>query len=233
MGLVDAASEPSHSAKRVPPLLSRVDVASRVTEGALLIIYHSLVLNATSWAPHHPGGALALLHFVGRDATDEIEAYHPAAVLQRMERLVIGRVDTDEEEGWKPLTPPVALGLVRHPDGVKGHWAKEGSVSLGETILQRTISLDPTSTPIPQTPIPNVHPPVNSPVITLHPAQLEPPPSKVDARVERIRSNTYQGLRARIVEAGLFERPGPLAGYGSDLARYTFLGVTAFALFFL
>lgn len=45
----------------------------------------------------HPGGPLALLHFVGRDATDEIEAYHPATTVLTMKRWAIGRV---RDEDW-------------------------------------------------------------------------------------------------------------------------------------
>lgn len=54
------------------------------------------------------------MHFVGRDATDEIEAYHDDAVLNRMKCFVIGTVseeDWDESgEGWRPLVPPVQIG---------------------------------------------------------------------------------------------------------------------------
>lgn len=215
------------------PLLSRAEVAGRITNGALLIIYQSNVINVTSWAPHHPGGALALLHFVGRDATDEIEAYHPVYVLQRMERFVVGKVEIDEEEGWAPLTPPIALGLVRHLDDIKGHWAKEGKVTLAESILQQGISLDPLSAPIPATPTSTLRTSIGSKVITLHPAQLEPASSNLDRRTEHLRANAFKGLKLRINEAGLFDCPGPLAGYGSDVLRYTLLGGAAFSLFFL
>jgi delta8-fatty-acid desaturase len=92
----------------------------------VLIIYNSQLINATKWAPSHPGGALALLHFVGRDATDEIDAYHSEPAKKRMERMVMGRVEFEEQEGWKPLTPPIALGLVQHKDGQAGHWMSGG-----------------------------------------------------------------------------------------------------------
>ena len=213
------------------PVLVRGDIAVRIAEGALLIIYRLQVINATSWAPLHPGGPLALQHFVGRDATDEIEAYHSLAALQRIERFAIGRVEVDKEGGWRPLTPPIALGLVRHPDGVKGHWAREGTVSLGEAILQRGISIDPEAAPIPLTP--HTPPSKTANIIKLTPEQLEPASSNLDRRKEQIRSEAYQELKQRIVEAKLYERPGPLAGYGADLVRYTLLGSAAFSLFFL
>ncbi|WVQ78392.1 hypothetical protein IAT38_000478 [Cryptococcus sp. DSM 104549] len=215
---------------RAERILGRSEIATRITEGQQLIIHHDNVLNVTPWAPYHPGGALALLHFVGRDATNEIEAYHSGPTLERMNKFIVGRVDVGAK-GWLPLTPPIALGLVRHPDGVKGHWAREGAVTLGESILQQAISLDPSSAPIPATPNPNPAA-EGAPVITLHPAQLEPPESSVNLEKEQQRSREYQELRKRIVDAGLFSAPGPLAGYGTDIIRYLLLGGGAFWFYF-
>jgi delta8-fatty-acid desaturase len=67
---------------------------------------------------NHPGGALAVLHYVGRDATDEIEAYHPVFALAKMKHYVFARVDSRDWQdesvvngvGWKPLVPPLHLG---------------------------------------------------------------------------------------------------------------------------
>jgi hypothetical protein len=205
---------------RAPPTLRREDVAEGIAQGKYLFIHRSRVINATAWAPYHPGGALAILHFVGRDATDEVEAYHSVEALQRMEKYVVGLVEIDEEEGWKPLTPPIALGLVRHPDGVKGHWAREGSIRLAEG------KGDPLACP-------NTDSPFGPEINTLSPGDLEPPSSDLDLRKERARSKAYHELKTRITEAGLFNRPGPLSGYGSDILRYTLLGSAAFALYFL
>ncbi|WVR03168.1 hypothetical protein IAU60_000159 [Kwoniella sp. DSM 27419] len=208
--------------RRDIPVLSRSDIAFKICSGQQLVILHDSILNVTSWAPFHPGGALALLHFVGRDASGEIEAYHSNETLERMKKFVVGKVEVDEK-GWMPLTPPIALGLVQHPDGNKGHWAREGAVTLGESILQKGISLDPASAPIPSIPTARSIPP-NPPVIIITPKDLEPVISDIDRQREQIRLQAYHELRKRIVEAGLFKRPGPLAGYGSDLIRYTILG---------
>lgn len=208
----------------------RTEIATRITQGQQLIIYRGRILNVTPWAPYHPGGALALLHFVGRDATNEIEAYHSDAAIEMMNKFTVARVDNGKK-GWPPLTPPIALGLVRHLDGIKGHWAREGHVILGQTILQQSISLDPSSAPIP--PVPNPNPPSPNPtVITLEPAQLEPPASAVDLEREEQRSEDYRQLKKRLVEAGLFKPPGPLAGYGTDIIRYTLFAFGAFYLYF-
>ena len=205
---MSTSSLPSRSAR---PILSRNQVAERICQGAVLIIYHSQLINATKWAPSHPGGALALLHFVGRDATDEIDAYHSETAKKRMDRMVMGRVEVDEEEGWKPLTPPIALGLIQHKDGQPGHWMREGEVRLADGKVEGDVS---------------------KAIITLTPDQLEPLDTGLSRRTEQIRSKAYRDLRRKITEAGLFERPGPLSGYGSDIARYTFLATMAFGLFF-
>ncbi|TYJ56635.1 hypothetical protein B9479_002727 [Cryptococcus floricola] len=212
------------------PLLSRSQIAERICQGQQLIICHDRVLNTSPWAPYHPGGALALLHFVGRDATNEIEAYHSGLTLEKMKKFTVGRVELGKG-GWLPLTPPFALGLVKHPDGVKGHWAKEGDVALGQQIFQQAISLDPAKAPIPSLPNPN---PAKSDteVITIEPSQLEPPGSDVDMAQEQRRSDDYRELKRRIEAAGLFQRPGPLAGYGTDLLRYAFLVFGAFYFYF-
>jgi delta8-fatty-acid desaturase len=189
------------------PLLDRSAIATRITDGSLLFIYHSQVVNATSWATFHPGGALAILHFVGRDASDEVDAYHSLEAISRLKKFIIARVELDEEVGWRPLTPPIALGLVRHPNGVKGDWAREGAVRLGTSIQGEEgeplrISVD----------------------------QLEPAVSTLDLRKEKERSTAYRELREKIVAAGLFERPGPLGGYGKDIVRYASLGGAAFGM---
>jgi len=198
--------------RSVRPLFTRDRVAEKICNGAVLVIYKAQLINATKWAPSHPGGALALLHFVGRDATDEIDAYHSEPAKKRMERMVVGRVDVNEEEGWKPLTPPIALGLVQHQDGQPGHWMREGQVRLADGKVEGNVSSD---------------------VITLTPEQLEPLDTGLNRRTEQLRSKAYRDLRKRITEAGLFDRPGPLSGYGSDIVRYTGLGAAAFGLFFL
>lgn len=199
------------SSDALKPVLDRHIVATRICAGELLFIFHTLVINASSWAKYHPGGVLAILHFVGRDATDEVEAYHSKEALARIRKYAVGRVEVDDELGWPPLTPPIALGLIRHPNGTKGDWMREGSVRLGRTRLASG----------------------QQEVVKLKPEDLEPEPSELDLRMERRRSKAYQQLKSKLLAAGMFEWPGPLIGYGKDLARYGLLGGSAFALFFL
>lgn len=67
---------------REKKLLSRKDVESRIAEGQHLIILEGEVLRVDSWLASHPGGDTAILHMIGRDATDEVNAYelHTASI---------------------------------------------------------------------------------------------------------------------------------------------------------
>ena len=192
------------------PVLDRHTIAKRICSGELLFIYQSLVINASAWSSKHPGGVLAILHFVGRDATDEVEAYHSTEAIARLRKYAIGRVEYDDEIGWAALTPPITLGLIRHPNGVKGDWKREGAVRLAGGVDDGPDG-----------------------IVKLRAEELEPMPSELDLRMERRRSKAYHGLKTKLSEAGLFEWPGPLIGYGKDLARYSALGGLAFGLFFL
>jgi delta8-fatty-acid desaturase len=120
-------------------------------------------------------------------------------------------VELDDELGWPALTPPIALGLVRHPSGVKGEWIREGTVRLASSKLDAE----------------------DAGIIRLRPEELEPEPSELDLRLERRRSKAYHQLKTKLLDAGMFEWPGPLIGYGRDIARYALLGGSAFGLFFL
>jgi delta8-fatty-acid desaturase len=206
-------TSPEDTSKRAKPVLDRHTIATRICSGELLFIYHSLVINASAWAAHHPGGVLAILHFVGRDATDEVEAYHSIEAIARIKKYAIGRVEYDEETGWPALTPPIALGLIRHPNGVKGDWKREGAVRLAGQASQTGSGLEDT--------------------VKLRVEELEPAQSELDLKMERRRSKAYHELKNKLVDAGLFKWPGPLIGYGKDLARYSILGLSAFGLFFL
>ncbi|WVQ64415.1 uncharacterized protein L199_002581 [Kwoniella botswanensis] len=231
----------SSSTKRDVPLLTRPQIAQRICEGQQLIILHSEVINVSSWSPYHPGGALALLHFVGRDASDEIEAYHCDATLERMKKYVVGRVEVDEK-GWKPLTPPIALGLIRHPNGVKNNWVKEGMVTLGQSILQQQQVNIPITLNDDKAPIPTISASVdpseiqlketNVDIYRLTVEQLEPPNSELDREIEYKRSKAFQELKKRVKDAGLFKPSGWLYGYETEIIRYIALALGAYGLFY-
>ncbi|KAI1318539.1 hypothetical protein F5Y16DRAFT_406284 [Xylariaceae sp. FL0255] len=49
-------------------------IEGMIADGHIITIYEDSVLRLDAWLDKHPGGRLAILHMVGRDATDEINA---------------------------------------------------------------------------------------------------------------------------------------------------------------
>ncbi|EGY15180.1 uncharacterized protein VDAG_06034 [Verticillium dahliae VdLs.17] len=49
------------------------EVEALIAEGQTIVVFEEYVLRLDSWLERHPGGRLAILHMVGRDATDEIK----------------------------------------------------------------------------------------------------------------------------------------------------------------
>lgn len=59
---------------RIDTLFSRRQVEALIADGDKIIIVDGKVLKVDSWLPYHPGGEKAIMHMVGRDATDEVNA---------------------------------------------------------------------------------------------------------------------------------------------------------------
>ena len=68
------ASSISSNLPRTYPLMSRSEVEALIADGRKIVIFNQHVLRVDPWLPYHPGGDIAMLHMVGRDATAEIEA---------------------------------------------------------------------------------------------------------------------------------------------------------------
>ncbi len=200
-------------------LCTRQDVAARILAGEHLIIYHNLLLRIPqSWLDAHPGGTLALLHFVGRDATDELEAYHSDDTLKMVKRYSIGRVELAEDI-WEPLVPPIMSGWVRklNPDG-KSEWFQEATAVRSS----ENTHLSPSS----QILLVDKDTTLHSHTPTL--ATLAPPPTDLSLKVQARHSAAYRQLHKRIVDAGLYKTPY-LTGYGPEVLRYTLLaGLSAY-----
>jgi delta8-fatty-acid desaturase len=49
-----------------------------IADGRKLIILDQYVVKADPWLTYHPGGDKAILHMVGKDATDEITVLVPS-----------------------------------------------------------------------------------------------------------------------------------------------------------
>lgn len=56
-------------------ILSRREIEGLIFEGRHIVIYDGKVLKTDGFLNYHPGGKTAMKHMVGRDATDEINAY--------------------------------------------------------------------------------------------------------------------------------------------------------------
>lgn len=88
-------------------LLSPCEVHQMVADGQLIVIHDGDALKLDGWIDKHPGGRLAILHMVGRDASDEINVYHFAKTLRTMRAFRIGRVQLP----WTNLVPPIRAGF--------------------------------------------------------------------------------------------------------------------------
>jgi hypothetical protein len=64
----------SNAPERTPKLMNRDDVEALIAEGKHITIFHNQVIKMDAWMPYHPGGDKAMLHLVGKDASDEIDA---------------------------------------------------------------------------------------------------------------------------------------------------------------
>ncbi|CAK7229920.1 hypothetical protein SCUCBS95973_007394 [Sporothrix curviconia] len=84
-------------------------VADLIAQGQTIVIYQDYVLRLDSWLDRHPGGRLAILHMVGKDATDEIEVYHFASTLKTIKAYRIGLKPPGP---WLPFAAPPIRGGV-------------------------------------------------------------------------------------------------------------------------
>lgn len=190
---------------------TRQEIAERILQGENLVIYQGQLLRIPhSWLQAHPGGALAILHFVGRDATDEIEAFHAEPTLQaKVKNYIVGRVQLSEEGLWEPLTPPVAAGWVRKA-GKDGEWTKEADMrtqEVDDSLLSSEILL--------------VSKDASSYLQEVAPTMetITPLPATISLGQHAQHSHAYRELHQRITEADLYKTPY-VTGYGPEVARY-------------
>jgi delta8-fatty-acid desaturase len=192
------------------PILTRQQITARIVSGQLLVIHLPLVYRIPqSWLKLHPGGDLAILHYVGRDASNEIEVYHSGrTVQQRMARWIVGKVQVDEE-GWRDMVPPVQLGMWPLPVpritvSTPSHSLSEDSaetirpidndeIELGAKFLTPSL-VDPISP--------------NSDLLPLTPSY------------QHHLRQSHRRLHAKLHELDLMSPPPFLSGYGPSLVIY-------------
>ncbi|WFD36227.1 sphingolipid 8-(E)-desaturase [Malassezia cuniculi] len=179
-------------------VLTRAQLAERIAQGEVLVLHRRLIYKLDRWIKVHPGGDVAILHFVGRDAKDEIEVYHCDETIRKMRRFCIAQLAeedaTDVSKGrvYRPLMPPIQLGyrngVLEHPDAQRDAWREQKGA--GER---------PTKFPLP---------------VSL----LEPPPTTVDPLEQARLSLAFEDLHQRIKDAGMYTLH-PL-NYGRECVRY-------------
>lgn len=96
-------------------LLSRNDIEALIADGRKIVIVDKNVIKADAWLPFHPGGDKAILHMVGRDATNEVRAFHSVETQQWMSKYQIGRI----EGPWTDFVPPIQYGVFRTKDEIE------------------------------------------------------------------------------------------------------------------
>lgn len=190
------------------PQFTRSELCERILDGQHLIIYDRKVLRIpASWLDIHPGGPLALLHFVGRDATAEIDAYHNDQILPLVNKYSIGTLS--EPGPWDPLLPPIAAGWARKD----GKWISEAATW---DVNSNQVLLVANDSPALQKSAPTIE-------------NLTPPPSNLSLQVQEQHAAAYKTLHKRIKDAGLYQTPY-LTGYGPEFVRYISLGlISAYA----
>lgn len=183
--------------------LSRKEIAFLITQGHLLTIHRQYIYRMNSWLGTHPGGDLPVLHFIGRNSTDEIEAYHPLFALKKMKHYVVAKVSDEDwvEEvieggtGWKPLVPPVHLGW-------PGKFIDYEGVPSIEVSLTLMKGYEELGYPIKQTS------PMGTTLPFLSVEQLEPPspPASIDPVRQQELSISFRKMRQSILQVeGLFD----------------------------
>lgn len=110
-GARDAATT-SASTSGEDVLYSKERLDAEIASGKLLIVYGTSVYDVTKFIKHHPGGLLPIQHMVGKEATDQINAFHPKFVItNKIPRYRVGtfvgsfaevakeEVTSEEDEG--------------------------------------------------------------------------------------------------------------------------------------
>ncbi|CDK28943.1 unnamed protein product [Kuraishia capsulata CBS 1993] len=90
-------------------ILSREEIEHLISVGRIVVIYDSQVLDLKSWIDRHPGGDKAVHHMIGKDATDEMNAYHSPETIATFRRWRIGSIDYL----WENMIPPIQGGVFR------------------------------------------------------------------------------------------------------------------------
>lgn len=125
--------QPKH--RGMSRVLSPTDIDARIAKGETLVIYNGSILKLNSWLNKHPGGDKAILHMVGRDATDEIKGYHSKETIRRMKGYSVGNIPVGMR--WPNRVPPIQGGRY----SVEDNYEDEGIVMDGSDGSESDTSL--------------------------------------------------------------------------------------------
>lgn len=220
-GLLLTATMGKSSAHRESRTWTRDEIAARILDGDNIVIYRGRIIRIpAAWLAAHPGGELAIQHFVGRDASDEVDAFHSDETLKRINSYAVGHVALDEQ-GWIPFVPPIMSGWVRriNNDGCEG-WHNEATAIRSTTNTE----LFPSSEILL---VGREDGPTQEFYLTLPYEVIVPPPSTLSLTSQTQQSAAYKILHQRVIDAGLYKTPY-LTGYGPEALRYCLLGGLAF-----
>ncbi|KAF4973796.1 hypothetical protein FZEAL_9215 [Fusarium zealandicum] len=115
--------------KRTLNVMSRDEIEALIAEGRKIVILHQQVVKVDPWLPYHPGGDKAMLHMVGKDASDEVDSLHSFEARQSMLRYRIGRI----EGSWTNFTPPIQGGVFRKRQEIEQAAAEAGCTQDAES----------------------------------------------------------------------------------------------------
>ncbi|KAL5535396.1 hypothetical protein ACEPAF_3490 [Sanghuangporus sanghuang] len=214
---------PSATGQRPPDALalwSRDEIAARILAGENLFIYRSRVIRVTpSWLIRHPGGELAILHFVGRDATDEVDAFHPDETIRLLLRHAVARIK-DDPAGWEPFVPPYMAGWLWKD----GKWIRQADTTPTTPAgIRAEVSGYAHDEINPSSQILLVEKGTIGREMLIERPSLEtlsPPPTTLSLKVQTQHSAAYKVLHQRLVDAGLY-KTRYITGMGPDILRYT------------
>ena len=77
------ASPAADAGGRSYPVLSRREIEALIADGRAVFVLDQHVVKADAWRKYHPGGDKAIMHMVGRDATDEVTGWVSSSFFTR------------------------------------------------------------------------------------------------------------------------------------------------------
>ncbi|KAF5643059.1 delta-5 delta-6 fatty acid desaturase [Fusarium sp. NRRL 25303] len=193
-------------------ILTAAAVERMIAAGQTIVVFEDSVLKLDGWMDRHPGGRLAVLHMVGRDATDEMKA---GGVF----RLDAQEIDISDSSTSSDTDDNTSLD-----DAVSSASSELSVVDVkdeGEGLRQRAVKTAAADDSRKRTATLRV---ANAGVAREIQNDLETYPS-LDTRVQDEIARKYQLLHQRIHDEGLYQCP--YVEYGKEMMRYT----TLFTLF--